>query len=132
MQGSGWHTCGIVKISMDKGHTWGPVVPLREEPGWVVRTKPIVLREGDFLIPAYDEREWKPAFFISEDEGRPNKKAPCPLQGHPAGGGATFRRLPLGLHENQVQQDMGDEVPRPRQDLDRLASHLAPQPQCRR
>ena len=64
---------------MDKGHTWGPVVPLREEPGWVVRTKPIVLREGDFLIPAYDEREWKPAFFISEDEGRPNRRphVPC-------------------------------------------------------
>lgn len=72
MHGEGWHTCSIwFKRSADGGRSWGTEQPLREEPGWMVRTKPVVLRRGGaYLLPAYDETVWAPAFFLSEDEGR--------------------------------------------------------------
>ncbi|MDP6125353.1 MAG: exo-alpha-sialidase [Candidatus Latescibacteria bacterium] len=68
---SSWDTCKIhYRVSRDQGHTWGDEFTLREELGWMTRHRPIVLGNGDFVFPLYNEIRWSAEFLISSDQGR--------------------------------------------------------------
>ncbi|MDZ7262479.1 MAG: exo-alpha-sialidase [candidate division KSB1 bacterium] len=71
MYGSDWTTCKVKYIQSDDfGHTWGPEHILREQPGWMTRNKPLILNNGDILLPLYDERTWESLFMYSTDGGQ--------------------------------------------------------------
>ena len=68
--GRGWDECKMFwQTSSDNGLSWGKKRVLREEYGWMIRNKPIILRGGDILLPVYDERDWHSLVMVSEDEG---------------------------------------------------------------
>jgi predicted neuraminidase len=70
-QGTGWTTCRIhFKTSTDGGFTWSIPGTLTEEWGYITRSRPLQLENGDILLPAHDERDWSSIFFIAE-EGKP-------------------------------------------------------------
>jgi len=65
-----WVTCDLrCKTSTDEGRTWSDSRLLRKELGMVVRTKPIVLDNGDviFGVENDDDSSW---FWITSDCGR--------------------------------------------------------------
>jgi predicted neuraminidase len=54
--GATWSTSRIVyRTSTDGAHTWQGPFPLTTEAGTMVRGKPIVLKNGDYLLPIYHE-----------------------------------------------------------------------------
>jgi len=54
--GDTWTNSRIAqKISHDRGETWSDASMLTLEEGMMVRNKPIVLANGDYLLPAYRE-----------------------------------------------------------------------------
>lgn len=56
------------RLSTDNGHTWSDDVMIREEWGYVFRTKPIVLENGDFILGVGCD-EGGSRFLISDDQG---------------------------------------------------------------
>ena len=55
-QGATWSTSRIqAKISRDNAATWSDAFPLHDEAGMMVRNRPIVLHDGDYLLPVYHE-----------------------------------------------------------------------------
>ncbi len=71
MYGKGWDTCKIKYIlSYNYGRSWGPVRILRDELGWMIRNKPLILENSEILFPVYDERRWSSMVMISEDHGK--------------------------------------------------------------
>jgi len=71
MYGEGCVTCKVkCQWSDDQGQTWSATRILRDELSWVTRNKPIVLDNGDWLLPIYDERVWTSRIMISTDQGR--------------------------------------------------------------
>lgn len=81
----GWDTCKVkCKWSQDKGQTWSATRILRNELGWMTRNKPIVLDDGDWLLPIYDERVWTSRVMITRDNGRTwRDSAGIVAPGHP-------------------------------------------------
>lgn len=56
LYGSTWSDARVkAKISTDGAHTWSDSFMLSEEPGSMVRGKPIELLNGDYLLPMYHE-----------------------------------------------------------------------------
>lgn len=54
--GATWSSSRImVRTSTDSAHTWSKPAPLTTEAGTMVRAKPIVLADGDYLLPIYRE-----------------------------------------------------------------------------
>ncbi len=54
--GETWSTSRIkYKISKDGAHTWSNSAMLAFEQGMMVRSRPIVLNDGDYLLPIYHE-----------------------------------------------------------------------------
>ncbi len=54
--GETWSTSRIkFKISKDEAHTWSDPAVLAFEQGMMVRSRPIVLNDGDYLLPIYHE-----------------------------------------------------------------------------
>lgn len=54
--GATWSDSRIqCKISRDRGHTWSDASLLALEAGMMVRGRPIVLSDGDYLLPVYHE-----------------------------------------------------------------------------
>lgn len=54
--GATWSTSRIqAKISRDHAQTWSDAFPLENEAGMMVCNRPIVLRNGDYLLPIYHE-----------------------------------------------------------------------------
>ena len=54
--GGTWSTSRIqAKVSRDGARTWSDSFVVSEEPGTMVRGKPIMLSDGDILLPAYRE-----------------------------------------------------------------------------
>jgi predicted neuraminidase len=71
LQGRGWATALLFAMrSTDGGMTWSEPQLLCALQGIMPRTKPLVLRDGAWLLPLYDERRWQPVFWRSEDGGR--------------------------------------------------------------
>ena len=55
--GDTWSTSRIkAKISKDNGHTWSDPFIVAFEQGMMVRSHPIELEDGDFLLPVYSEK----------------------------------------------------------------------------
>lgn len=56
LYGGTWSEARVkAKISTDGAQTWSDSFMLSEEPGSMVRGKPIVLMDGDYLLPMYHE-----------------------------------------------------------------------------
>jgi predicted neuraminidase len=54
--GATWSTSRIqAKVSHDNAVTWSDAFPLHDEPGMMVRNRPIVLHDGAYLLPIYHE-----------------------------------------------------------------------------
>jgi predicted neuraminidase len=54
--GATWSTSRIqAKISRDFGDTWSDAFMVHDRPGMMVRNRPIVLDDGDYLLPIYHE-----------------------------------------------------------------------------
>jgi predicted neuraminidase len=54
--GATWSTSRIqLKVSRDRAETWSDASLLANEPGMMVRNRPIVLSDGHYLLPAYHE-----------------------------------------------------------------------------
>ena len=54
--GETWSTSRIqAKISRDNAATWSDAFMLHEGAGMMVRNRPIVLDDGDYLLPVYHE-----------------------------------------------------------------------------
>lgn len=54
--GETWSTSRILgKISRDGAETWSDAFVVATEAGMMVRSRPIVLLDGDYLLPIYDE-----------------------------------------------------------------------------
>ena len=54
--GATWSTSRIqAKISRDNAVTWSDAFMLHEGEGMMVRNRPIVLHDGDYLLPIYHE-----------------------------------------------------------------------------
>ncbi|MEW6158373.1 MAG: sialidase family protein [Verrucomicrobiota bacterium] len=61
--GETWSTSRIAgKISRDSARTWSDAFPITFEEGTMVRSRPIVLGQGDFLLPIYHETGHDPEF----------------------------------------------------------------------
>ncbi len=71
LQGTGWKSSLLfVAKSSDGGETWSEPEMLSAVQGRMPRTKPLVLRDGSWLLPLYDELLWRPVFWRSEDGGQ--------------------------------------------------------------
>jgi predicted neuraminidase len=54
--GATWSTSRIAaKISRDRGETWSDAFVVAWEPGMMVRSRPILLADGHYLLPIYHE-----------------------------------------------------------------------------
>lgn len=54
--GATWSTSRIqAKVSRDLGETWSDAFMVHDQPGMMVRNRPIVLTGGDYLLPIYHE-----------------------------------------------------------------------------
>jgi len=63
-----WDTCSIrYRESQDGGKSFGEEKIFRKEWGWMIRSRPLILSNGELLFPFYDEREWKVFFGITKD-----------------------------------------------------------------
>src|SRR4051812_11935694 len=54
--GATWSTSRVqLKVSKDRGASWSDASVLSNEPGMMVRNRPIVLADGTYLLPCYHE-----------------------------------------------------------------------------
>jgi predicted neuraminidase len=54
--GDTWSTSRIrAKLSRDGAHTWSDSFPVAMEEGMMVRSRPLLLADGDYLLPIYHE-----------------------------------------------------------------------------
>ena len=68
--GETWSTSRVqAKISGDYGATWSDAFPLVSEAGMMVCNRPIVLHNGDYLLPLYFESGHDREFTSSESSG---------------------------------------------------------------
>lgn len=70
MQERGWTTCNMKYLkSDDNGRTWSKPFCLRKKLGWMTGTKPLLLKNGEMLLPLYDEVNVSSVFMITGDGG---------------------------------------------------------------
>lgn len=68
--GETWSTSRVqAKISRDNAETWSDAFPLASEEGMMVCNKPIVLHNGDYLLPLYFEGGHNPEFTGADSGG---------------------------------------------------------------
>jgi len=66
-----WNTCRVHRLrSSDLGATWGPRETIREQLGWMTRNRPLLLSNGEIVLPLYEERRPRSTFLISADGGQ--------------------------------------------------------------
>ena len=149
--GETWSTSRIqFKVSRDGAETWSDASVLSLDEGDMVRSRPIVLKNGDYLLPIYHETGNDPekagadstSLFLRFD---PAKKTwtktgadPLAKREHPAGGGAARRRPPDRLLPPRRRLRPQDDrlhrpvrVARRRPDLERGQGLRVPEPQRR-
>jgi len=59
----------FLQKSLDEGRTWSNPVQLRDDPGFMFRSRPIVL-PGRIIVPVYTEKTWRSQMMISDDDGK--------------------------------------------------------------
>ncbi|MBS7605096.1 MAG: sialidase family protein [Candidatus Bathyarchaeia archaeon] len=71
LEGGGSTSIIMYKKSLDDGFTWSEEKIFRKRMGLWVRNRPIILNNGDFLLPIYDRRAMPNCCYvmISEDDG---------------------------------------------------------------
>ncbi len=68
--GETWSTSRVqAKVSHDNAKTWSEAFPLVSEEGMMVCNKPIVLSNGDYLLPLYFEGGNNPEFTGADSSG---------------------------------------------------------------
>jgi len=68
--GTGWTTCDIKrKRSADGGLSWSEDEIVVGELGYCTRSKPVMLPNGDIVLPIHDARRWTSLMLISADNG---------------------------------------------------------------
>jgi len=68
--GQGWRTSQLKRVtSTDDGATWSLPVNMVNQIGYLVRCPLVVAGNGNWVLPAYDERDWTGVMFISADQG---------------------------------------------------------------
>ena len=68
--GETWSTSRVqAKVSYDNAETWSDPFPLVSEEGMMVCNKPIVLHDGDYLLPLYFEGGSNPEFTGADSSG---------------------------------------------------------------
>lgn len=68
--GETWSTSRVqAKVSTDNAETWSEAFPLVNEEGMMVCNKPIVLSNGDYLLPLYFEGGHNPEFTGADSSG---------------------------------------------------------------
>ena len=86
--GETWSTSRIqAKVSRDNAATWSDAFMLHEGEGMMVRNRPIVLHDGDYLLPIYHEVGDDP-----ETVGAGEHVAVPPLSARDAGSGSSRAR----------------------------------------
>lgn len=71
MFGESWNDCLIFyRTSDDGGKTWGDEVVIRKDKSWMTKNKPIILKNGAWLLPIYNETMFTPAYLRSDDSGK--------------------------------------------------------------
>ncbi len=69
--GETWSTSRVqLKVSRDRAATWSDASVLSNEPGTMVRNRPIVLSDGHYLLPAYHETGHDPESVGPDSTGR--------------------------------------------------------------
>ena len=68
--GETWSTSRVqAKVSRDNSQTWSDAFPLVSEEGMMVCNKPILLHNGDYLLPLYFEGGHNPEFTGADSSG---------------------------------------------------------------
>jgi len=68
--GETWSTSRVqAKVSHDNAETWSDAFPLVSDEGMMVCNKPIVLHNGDYLLPLYWETGHDPEFTAPDSSG---------------------------------------------------------------
>ncbi|MEW5947749.1 MAG: sialidase family protein [bacterium] len=85
MYGSTWNDCKVhYRTSDDEGKTWSGENTLIGQKGWMTRNHPLILNDGTFILPIYNEVLFTPGFILTTDGGKTWKKTGINLR---AGGG---------------------------------------------
>ncbi len=70
IQSEGWDTAALYLLrSDDGGETWTDAQIFDDEPGMMVRHRPVQLSSGRLLVPAYDEKSWQGLTYLTDDDG---------------------------------------------------------------
>ena len=65
-----WTSARILRrVSPDLGRTWDGPVPVVDESGWMLRSRPLLSGDGAVLLPVYEERTRRSAVLRSDDGG---------------------------------------------------------------
>ena len=99
MYGDTWDDCKIhYRISDDGGNTWSEEKTLISTKGFALRNRPIILKNGTFLLPAANEMLYTPLFILTRNDFKSIKKT------------GTNLRDEGGLDQPAVVQLSGDSV----------------------
>lgn len=70
IEGAGWDAAALYLIrSHDGGETWTEAEIFDDEPGMMVRHRPLQLSGGRLVLPAYDEKSWEGVCYLTDDGG---------------------------------------------------------------
>jgi len=65
-----WQNRWYCRFSDDLGYTWSAPQVIRQSPGKMIRNKPIVTRDGNVVIPAYEQAAFRSCFFVMSAQSR--------------------------------------------------------------
>ena len=70
IQDEGWDTAALYLLrSHDGGESWTEAQVFDDEPGMMVRHRPLQLSSGRLVLPAYDEKVWEGVCYLTDDGG---------------------------------------------------------------
>jgi predicted neuraminidase len=60
----------VAQTSTDGGETWSTARPILDAPCVMIRHRPIILRTGRWVLPAYTQGIYQTQFWVSDDRGQ--------------------------------------------------------------